>query len=504
METQAKIRLLSHVKKHSISQISRELHLSRNTVKRALREDKIGRKYQRDNQPTPKLGDYKAQLETWLMEDKNLPKPQRCSGKKLYERLKGVGYGGAYDSVQRFIKRWLLEGGKVGDAYIPLSFAPGEAYQFDWSEETVELGGIIQMIKVAHFRLCFSRLFFVIAYPRETQEMLFDAHGQAFSFFEGIPLRGIYDNMKTAIDTVFIGKERKFNRRFMEMQSHYLVEPTACTPAAGWEKGQVENQVGNIREWLFVPRLKFADMATLNVHLRTSCLELAKTRKHPEHKEFSIREVFNNQEKMTLRPLTPMFDGYSERSCKVSATCLISFDRNRYSVDCRYAHHAVSVRAYATQVDIVAEGKIIATHIRQFGRDKTMFNPWHYVPLLERKPGALRNGAPFQEWELPQSLQKVKQSLMARPGGDRQCVRILLAIAHHGLEAVTVACDLALEDKVMSADYILNLLGRLTPTPFLGAVPTPDTLQLTHEPLANCSRYDTLLKGERTVSYVTH
>ena len=140
METQAKIRLLSHVKKHSISQISRELRLSRNTVKRALREVKIGRKYQRDNQPTPKLGDYKIQLEAWLTEDRNLPKSQRCSGRKLYERLKGVGYDGAYDSVQRFTKRWLLEGGKVGDAYVPLSFAPGEAYQFDWSEETVEIG----------------------------------------------------------------------------------------------------------------------------------------------------------------------------------------------------------------------------------------------------------------------------------------------------------------------------------------------------------------------------
>jgi transposase len=501
METQAKIRLLYQVKKHSISQISRELHLSRNTVKRSLREDKVGRKYQRDNQPTPRLGEYKTQLETWLIEEKTLPKSERCSGKKLYERLKNEGYKGAYDSVQRFVKRWLLEGGKVGDAYVPLSFAPGEAYQFDWSEETVELGGVVQTVKVAHFRLCFSRFFFVMAYPRETQEMLFDAHGQAFTFFEGIPLRGIYDNMKTAIDTVFIGKDRKFNRRFIEMQSHYLIEPTACTPAAGWEKGQVENQVGNIREWLFVPRLKFADMAALNAHLRASCLELAKARKHPDSKDVSIYDIFNNQEKPSLRPLIPLFDGYSERSCKVSATCLVNFDRNRYSVDCRYAHQAVSVRAYARHIDMVAEGKIIATHSRQFGRDKTLFNPWHYVPLLERKPGALRNGAPFQEWDLPQSLQKIKQSLLTRSGGDRQCVRILLAITQHGLEAVTVACDLALADKVISADYILNLLSRLTPTPVLDRVSTPDTLQLTYEPVANCSRYDILLEN---TSYATH
>lgn len=501
METRAKIRLLFNVKKHSISQISRELNLSRNTVKRVLKSPKINQQYQRDQQPAPKMADHKVQLLKWLVEEKALPKQQRCSARKLHERLKAEGYNGAYDSVQRFVKHWQLEDGKVGEAYIPLSFAPGEAYQFDWSQETVELGGTVQIIKVAQVRLCYSRLFVVIAYPRETQEMLFDAHAQALAFFGGIPLRGIYDNMKTAVDTVFIGKERKFNRRFLEMMDHYLIEPTACTPASGWEKGQVENQVGNVREWLFVPRLKFADMAELNTHLRLKCLELAKTRKHPTQKNLSIREVFETQEQSHLRAITPVFEGYSERSCKVSSTCLVTYDRNRYSVDCRYSYKAVSVRAYTDRVDIVADGKIIGTHARYFGRDKTLFNPWHYVPLLERKPGALRNGAPFKDWCLPVSLQKVQQHLMKHVGGDRAVVRVLLAITHHGLEAVTVACDLALEDKVISADYILHLLGRLTPSPAVALIETPDTLKLTHEPLADCNRYNALLEN---ISYATH
>ena len=164
---------------------------------------------------------------------------------------------------------------------------------------------------------------------RETQDMLFDAHAEAFSFFNGIPLRGIYDNMKTAVDTVFTGKERKFNQRFTQMLSHYLVEPTACTPAAGWEKGQVENQVGNMREWLFVPRLKFADMESLNAYLLTRCLELASKRQHPEKKEWTIMQVFEQEERAALRPLVPLFDGYLQRCCKVSSTCLVTFDRNR-------------------------------------------------------------------------------------------------------------------------------------------------------------------------------
>ena len=119
------------------------------------------------------------------------------------------------------------------------------------------LNGVTTTVKVAHVRLCHSRMIFVRAYPRETQEMVFDAHDRAFAFFKGICARGIYDNMKTAVETVFVGKSRLFNRRFAQMCSHYLVEPVACTPASGWEKGQVENQVGLVRERFFTPRLRF-------------------------------------------------------------------------------------------------------------------------------------------------------------------------------------------------------------------------------------------------------
>src|SRR5205085_10441893 len=137
-------------------------------------------------------------------------------------------------------------------------------------------------IKVAHIRLCHSRMFLVRAYPRESQEMVFDAHDHAFRLFGGMCRRGIYDNMATAVDTVFVGKERRFNRRFLRMGSHYLVEPTACTPAAGWEKGQVENQVGNAREHLFTPRLHFAAYAELNACLQSRCLAQACASAHPE------------------------------------------------------------------------------------------------------------------------------------------------------------------------------------------------------------------------------
>ena len=179
-----------------------------------------------------------------------------------------------------------------GAVFIPLWFAPGEAYQFDWSHEVVVLGGVTTTVKVAHIRLCHSRMFLVRAYPRETQEMVFDAHDHAFRLFGGACRRGIYDNMTTAVDAVFLGKERRFNRRFLRMCSHYLVDPVACTPAAGWEKGQVENQVGNIREHLFTPRLHFASYAELNAWLEARCLAQARESAHPEQTDKTVWEVF--------------------------------------------------------------------------------------------------------------------------------------------------------------------------------------------------------------------
>ena len=161
-------------------------------------------------------------------------------------------------------------------AFVPLSFAPGEAYQFDWSHEVVLIAGTTVTVKVAQVRLCHSRMLFVRAYPRESQEMVFDAHDRAFAFYKGACTRGIYDNMKTAVDAIFVGKERAYNRRFQQMCSHYLVDPVACTPASGWEKGQVENQVGLVRERFFTPRLRFKSYEELNAWLLDKCVAWAK------------------------------------------------------------------------------------------------------------------------------------------------------------------------------------------------------------------------------------
>lgn len=204
------------------------------------------------------------------------------------------------------------------------------------------IGGIEQLVKVAHFRLSYSRQMFVIAYPRETQEMVLDAHNQAFSFFGGVPKRMVYDNLKTVVDAIFVGKERRFNRRFLTLANPTLFEPVACTPESGWEKGQVENLVGNSREWLFTPLPHCADFAELNAWLARRCLELA-GRPHPEQTSRCSADCFAEEQPL-LMPIKAVFDGYVESMRRVSSLCLIRIDRNRYSLPAQWANRVVSVR----------------------------------------------------------------------------------------------------------------------------------------------------------------
>lgn len=492
METIGKVRRRKLVKHESISGIARDLKLSRNTVRKYLKAE-TEPAYRRSLQPCPRLGNFQDTLTTWLEQESTLPKRQRRSAQRLYEGLQREGYLGAYDSVQRFVKRWKgsRPNGTVGTAFVPLLFAPGDACQFDWSHELVVLGGVTQTLKLAHFRLAHSRQMFLVAYPRESQEMVLDAHVRAFTFFGGVPQRMIYDNPRTIVDCIYSGKERQFNRRFLALANHYLFEPVACTPASGWEKGQVENQVGNVREWLFTPTPKFADLVALNTWLEARCRELAQ-RPHPQMKQQTVAEVFA-QEQAHLRPVSACFDGYFEQQVRVSSTCLAAYDRIRYSVPAAYAGQRVSLRAYADAIVVVADGVEVARHVRSFARDTLVLDPWHYVPVLERKPGALRNGAPFVQWQLPTPIASVRDRLLKQPKGDRAFVEVLQAMREHGAEVVEVACALALEAGTCSAAIILNHVHRLTSPPRPPEpAHVPEALRLTLEPQADCSRYDRL------------
>jgi transposase len=492
VETIGRIRREHFVKGKPIKEIAGDLGISRNTVRRILRSGQTSLVYERVVQPRLRLGRWKIDLERLLTENAGKAARERLTLIRLFEELRGLGYEGGYDAVRRYARTWSREhASQTAAAFVPLSFAPGEAYQFDWSHEIVLMNGVTVTVKVAHVRLCHSRMMLFRAYPRETQEMVFDAHDRAFAFFKGACTRGIYDNMKTAVDAIFIGKDRRYNRRFLQMCSHHLVDPVACTPASGWEKGQVENQVGLVRERFFTPRLRVRTYDELNAWLLDKSIAHARAHPHPEAPERTIWEVFE-EERPNLVPYRGCFDGFHTLPASVSKTCLVRFDNNKYSVNASAVGRPVEVHAYADRVVIRQDGRVVAEHARRYGRGGTIYDPWHYVPVLARKPGALRNGAPFRDWVLPGALERVRRKLAGSDDGDRQMVAILAAVLTDGLPAVEAACAQATSEGIHSSDVILNVLARQRDPGPAATILTPDALTLRHAPLADCARYDQL------------
>jgi transposase len=492
VETIGRIRRDHLVKGKSIREIARDLKLSRNTVRKILRSGETSLSYEREVQPRPRLGHWKADLDRMLTANADATARERLTLIRLFEELRALGYEGGYDTVRRYARTWSREhASRTATAFVPLSFAPGEAYQFDWSHEIVVMNGVTVTVKVAHVRLCHSRMMLVRTYPRETQEMVFDAHERAFAFFKGACTRGIYDNMKTAVDTIFVGKDRQYNRRFLQMCSHHLVDPVACTPASGWEKGQVENQVGLVRERFFTPRLRVKTYDELNAWLTDKCVAYAKVHPHPERPDQTVWEVFED-ERPNLVPYRGRFDGFHALPASVSKTCLVRFDNNKYSVNASAVGRPVEIHAYADRIVVRQDGRAVAEHARHHGRGGTIYDPWHYVPVLARKPGALRNGAPFKDWVLPAALERVRRKLAGSADGDRQMVAILAAVLTDGLPAVEAACAQAMSEGVHSSDVIINILARQRDPGPAATILTPDALRLRHAPAADCARYDQL------------
>ena len=495
VDTISRIRREYFVRGRSIKEIVRDLHVSRNTVRKVVRTGVTEFRYERGRQALPKLGPWRDDLDALLVANEGKAARERLTLIRLFETLRELGYEGGYDAVRRYARSWSRRrGAALAQAYVPLSFAPGEAYQFDWSHEIVVMGGTTVTVKVAHVRLCHSRMPFVRAYPRESQEMVFDAHDRAFAFFKGACTRGIYDNMKTAVETIFAGKQRAYNRRFLQMCSHYLVEPVACTPASGWEKGQVENQVGLIRERFFTPRLRVKSYDELNAWLMERSIAYAKAHRHPELREQTVWQAFE-AERGSLVPYAGRFDGFHAIPASVSKTCLVRFDNNKYSVAASAVGRPVEIRAYAERIELRQDGRLVGEHRRCFGRDRSVYDPWHYVPVLARKPGALRNGAPFKDWVLPAALDRVRRKLAGADDGDRQMVDILTTVLSDGLPAVEAACAEALKEGVHSADVILNILARRRELASPITIMTPEALRLRHEPDADCARYDRLRRA---------
>ena len=493
------IRRMHLRQKLSIREISRRTGLSLNTVTRHMAANTIEPIFATPERPS-KLDPLAEKLAAWLKTEAGKSRKERRTLKQLHGDLVALGFTGSYGRVAAFARGWRTDRQREQQTtgrgtFVPLSFRPGEAFQFDWSEDFAVLGGERVKLQMSHMKLAHSRAFLLRAYPLQTHEMLFDAHWHGFRVLGGVPTRGIYDNMKTAVDRVGRGKERQINMRFLAMTNHYVYEPEFCNPAAGWEKGQVEKNVRDSRHQILQGMPDFPDLQALNTWLERRCLELWRETAHGTLPG-TIADVWA-EEQASLMQLPVAFDGFIELSKRVSPTCLISFERNRYSVPASFANRPVSLRVYPDRLVVAAEGNILCEHPRIIERShhrppRTVYDWRHYLAVIQRKPGALRNGAPFLE--LPPGFKQLQDHMLRKPGGDREMVDILALVLHHDEQAVLTAVELALADGVPAKTHVLNLLHRLVDGKDTGVPPldTPQALNLNREPKANVQRYDGL------------
>ena len=436
-----------HFRDHvSLREIAKRLGISRNTVRRYIRAGTTLPAYPERHSPS-KLDGFAAKLAGWLKTEAGRPRKQRRTLKQLHSDLCALGFTGSYDRVAAFARRWRQEQQEQAKTagrgtFIPLRFAPGEAFQFDWSEDWAVIDGERTKLQVAQLKLSHSRAFFLRAYPLQTHEMLFDAE--------------------------------------------------FCNVASGWEKGQIEKNVQDSRHRLWQKAPTFRTLAALNDWLADQCVLLWQQTRHPEH-DMTIWEAWS-AERPHLMPVGQPFDGFVEHTKRVSPTCLITFERNRYSVPASFANRPISLRVYAAKLVFAAEGQVIAEHVRRINRShdngETIYDWRHYLTVLQRKPGALRNGAPFAEF--PAGFRKLQGVLLKRPGGDREMVEILALVLLHDEQAVLAAVELALEAGVPSKQTVLNILSRLLDSAPVPPLQTPQAFALEVEPQANVDRYDSL------------
>src|ERR1700759_3037736 len=333
MELLSVIRRWHYRDHYSIREISRRTGLSRNTVRKYLRSDSEEPKFSIPDRPS-KLDPHADKLSHMLRQAAGESRKQKRTIKQLHADLVMLGYEGSYNRVAAFARDWRAarqrEQKTAGrGVFVPLAFMAGEAFQFAWSEDWAGIAGERTKLQVAHFKLSYSRAFFLRAYPQQTHEMLFDAHNHAFRELGGVPRRGVYDNMRTAVDKVGRGKERQVNARFSAMVSHFLFEVEVCNPATGWEKGQIEKNVQDARHRLWQPMPHFPSPDALNDWLETRCRELWALTPHGSQAG-TVADAWV-EEAQHLMSLSRPFDGFVEYAKRVSPPFRSERERNRYS-----------------------------------------------------------------------------------------------------------------------------------------------------------------------------
>ena len=429
----ARVRRACIVEGMSVREAAREFGLHRDTVRKMLRYS-VPPGYRRSKPVRrPKLEPYVGVIDQLLEGDRVAPKKQRHTAKRIFERLREEhGFTGGYTIVKDYVRERRL---RLREMYVPLSHPPGHA-QCDFGQARAVIGGVERKIHYFVLDLPHSDGCFVKAYPAETTEVFCDGHVSAFAFLGGVPQSILYDNTRLAVAKILGDGRRKRTRVFSELVSHYLFEDRFGRPGKGNDKGKVEGLVGYARRNFLVPIPTYRSFDELNAHLEEKCLERMERRLRGR-KETIGERMARDLDVLLPLPATP-YEACDKHTTRVSSLSLVRYRTNDYSVPVAYGHREVLVRGYVDRVVISCGAEVIARHSRSYHRDDYVFNPIHYLPLLEQKTGALDQAAPLAGWELPEEFETLRRLLESRMGrrGKREYVQVLRLMENFRKEEV--------------------------------------------------------------------
>jgi len=464
MEQWDKIRRMYHIEGKSIRQIARETGYARETVAK-LAKQQDPPKYKRGKEyAAPVLKPFKERLREMVRENENLPRKQRWTTPRMFEQLVTEGYQGAESTVRHYVGQ-IRKVEKIPNSYIPLSYDPGNDAQVDWGEAVVIIGGQEVTVQTFHMTMSYSRAHFMMAFPSQKQECFAAGHVSAFGFFGGIPRRISYDNLKTAVKEVLLGKDRIEQPQFIALRSYYRFDTHYCTPGAGHEKGIVEGMVGFGRRRYLSPPPEFADFAALNAFLLEKCRADFLRQVHGQ--PAPIGEMFANEMPNMLALPTHPFDCCRVVTVSRNRYSQVRLETNSYSLPTDVAGAQFTAKLYPFEVKIFAPNGLepIATHPRSYETNQMVCDWHHYLPLLAQRPHAMPYARPLQGWQekFPAIYGRVYNQLIARyPTGEGLKMFVELLCLHRKWtdEAMEAALKNAFAHGTVHLDGVIYWLNR--------------------------------------------
>ena len=452
VEKKEEIRRAYFLKKKSIRGISRELGYSRKTIRKAIEDPGVSAYRRTAPIIHPVLGPVIPLIDNWLKEDESQPKKQRHTARRVWTRLKEEQQFTVGEStVRRYVRGKRLV---IPEVFVPLVYQPGQDAQVDWGEAKVKINGEEVIVQFFALRLCYSGACFVVAYPNQKQEAFFDGHQRSFEFLGGVAQRHLYDNLKTAVKKVLSGRNRQEQDSFIAFRSHFLFESIFCQPAKGNEKDGVENLGGYVRRNFFVPVPEVDSFAELNRVLHKKCRDNLKRTVFGKQK--SIGQLLQEEKEHFLSLPKHPFDCCRIVPVKADSCSRIQFETNKYSVPTEFAYQILLCKAYPFQIEIIQQEKVIAKHQRCYGRYQELFNPVHYLRLLEQKPGAFLQAKPLSGWQLPKIFEEFYAGLKQRipEKATREYIHTLRLLEDFSVSEVTAAVEKALSLQTYQSDAV--------------------------------------------------